>query len=124
MSKLNLAFEIRDFDLVRLGFSFSVLDDQSQQQTSEGYLQMTLPEVDAFLRALKAHGEIALSTAANSSEEPSIEESPEDGSSSMEQRSASLDLEEQLGTLRPPPKSAGFGFRRSRPPQEIRVTRA
>lgn len=124
MSKLNLALEIRDFDLERLGFSLSVLDPQNRGQ-SEGYLQMTLPELDAFLRALKApNAEIALSTPVPSSQEPSDDERPEDGSSSLLSTPASLDLEEQLRTLPSPPKSAGFGFRRAKPLQEIRVPRA
>ena len=54
MSKLNIGVEIRDFDLERMGFSLSVLDDSKKRQASEAYLRMTLPELNAFLNALKA----------------------------------------------------------------------
>ena len=63
MSKLNIGVEIRDFDLERIGFSVSVLDDSKKRQTSEAYLRMTLPELNTFLRALKASAsEIDVST--------------------------------------------------------------
>jgi hypothetical protein len=63
MSSLNIGIEIRDFDLERMGFSLSVLDESKKRQASEAYLRMTLPELDAFLRALKnTEGEIDLTT--------------------------------------------------------------
>ena len=63
MSSLNIGIEIRDFDLERMGFSLSVLDESKKRQASEAYLRMTLPELDAFLRALKgSDGEIDLTT--------------------------------------------------------------
>jgi hypothetical protein len=54
MGKLNIGVEIRDFDLERMGFSLSVLDEGKKRQTSEAYLRMTLPELNVFLAALKA----------------------------------------------------------------------
>ena len=54
MGKLNIGVEIRDFDLERMGFSLSVLDDTKNRQTSEAYLRMTLTELNIFLKALKA----------------------------------------------------------------------
>ena len=54
MSKLNIGVEIRDFDLERMGFSLSILDDSKKRQTSEAYLRMTLSELNIFLKALKA----------------------------------------------------------------------
>ena len=63
MSKLNIGVEIRDFDLERIGFSVSVLDESKKRQTSEAYLRMTLPELNTFLRALRAAtSEIDVST--------------------------------------------------------------
>lgn len=63
MSKLNIGVEIRDFDLERMGFSLSVLDESKKRQTSEAYLRMTLPELNTFLKALKsARDEIDVST--------------------------------------------------------------
>ena len=63
MATLNLGIEIRDFDLERMGFSLSVLDDSKKRQASEAYLRMTLPELNAFLNALKeARGEVELTT--------------------------------------------------------------
>ncbi len=63
MGKLNIGIEIRDFDLERMGFSLSVLDDGKKRQTSEAYLRMTLSELHTFLNALRAaHGEIDVST--------------------------------------------------------------
>ncbi len=63
MGKLNIGVEIRDFDLERMGFSLSVLDEAKKRQTSEAYLRMTLAELNVFLAALKAaHGEIDVST--------------------------------------------------------------
>lgn len=63
MSNLNLGIEIRDFDLERMGFSLSVLDDSKKRQASEAYLRMTLLELHAFLNALKAADhEVALTT--------------------------------------------------------------
>ena len=63
MSSLNIGIEIRDFDLERMGFSLSVLDESKKRQASEAYLRMTLPELNAFINALKAaEGEIELST--------------------------------------------------------------
>ena len=63
MSTLNIGIEIRDFDLERMGFSLSVLDDSKKRQASEAYLRMTLPELNAFLKALKAaEGDIELTT--------------------------------------------------------------
>jgi hypothetical protein len=63
MDKLHLGIEIRDFDLERMGFSLSVLDQIGKRQTSEAYLRMTLSELNAFLKALKsAEGELDLST--------------------------------------------------------------
>ncbi len=57
MDKLHLGVEIRDFDLERLGFSLSVLDEPNKRQTSEGYLRMTLAEMNAFVKALRAANE-------------------------------------------------------------------
>ena len=54
MSNLNLGIEIRDFDLERMGFSLSVLDESKKRQASEAYLRMTLLELNCFLNALKA----------------------------------------------------------------------
>ena len=54
MAKLNLGIEVRDFDLERMGFSLSVLDQSGKRQTSEGYLRMTLQELGIFADALKA----------------------------------------------------------------------
>jgi len=51
MSNLNLGLEIRDFDLERMGFSLSVLDESKKRQASEAYLRMTLLELHAFLTA-------------------------------------------------------------------------
>ena len=63
MSSLNLGIEIRDFDLERMGFSLSVLDESKKRQASEAYLRMTLTELDAFLRALKsAQGDLEVTT--------------------------------------------------------------
>ena len=63
MSSLNLGIEIRDFDLERMGFSLSVLDESKKRQASEAYLRMTLMELNAFLAALKAaQGDIELTT--------------------------------------------------------------
>lgn len=63
MGNLNIGIEIRDFDLERMGFSLSVLDDSKKRQASEAYLRMTLTELDIFLRALKnAEGDIELTT--------------------------------------------------------------
>ena len=54
MGKLNIGVEIRDFDLDRMGFSLSVLDETKKRQSSEAYLRMTLTEMNTFLKALKA----------------------------------------------------------------------
>ena len=54
MGKLNIGVEIRDFDLERMGFSLSVLDETKKRQSSEAYLRMTLTELNVFLGALKA----------------------------------------------------------------------
>ena len=54
MGKLNIGVEIRDFDLERMGFSLSVLDETKKRQSSEAYLRMTLTELNTFLKALKA----------------------------------------------------------------------
>src|SRR4029079_16860923 len=63
MSNLNLGIEIRDFDLERMGFSLSVLDESKKRQASEAYLRMTLLELHAFLNALRAaESDIALTT--------------------------------------------------------------
>jgi hypothetical protein len=63
MSTLNLGIEIRDFDLERMGFSLSVMDETQKRQASEAYLRMTLSELDIFLRALKAaHGQLEITT--------------------------------------------------------------
>ena len=53
MAKLQLGLEVRDFDLERMGFSLSVLDETGQRQLSEGYLRMTLQELGVFVDALK-----------------------------------------------------------------------
>lgn len=59
MARLDLGIDVKDFDLDRIGFSISVLDESGKKRLSEGYLRMTLPEFDVFLRALKAaKGEI------------------------------------------------------------------
>ena len=57
MQKLHLGIEIRDFDLKRLGFSLSVLDETKKRQTSEAYLRMTLAEMNAFIGALRGASE-------------------------------------------------------------------
>lgn len=57
MDKLHLGIEICDFDLERMGFSLSVLDEANKRQLSEGYLRMTLAELNAFLKALKVADE-------------------------------------------------------------------
>ncbi len=63
MGSLNIGIEIRDFDLERMGFSLSVLDESKKRQASEAYLRMTLTELDIFLRALKnAEGDVELTT--------------------------------------------------------------
>lgn len=63
MSSLNLGIEIRDFDLERMGFSLSVLDESKKRQASEAYLRMTLTELDVFLKALKAaQGDLEITT--------------------------------------------------------------
>jgi len=63
MGKLNIGVEIRDFDLERMGFSLSVLDDTKKRQSSEAYLRMTLTELNTFLKALRAaQDEIDVST--------------------------------------------------------------
>jgi hypothetical protein len=63
MSKLNIGIEIRDFDLERMGFSLSVLDESKKRQTSEAYLRMTLTELNTFLKALKtARDDVDVST--------------------------------------------------------------
>ncbi len=63
MATLNLGIEIRDFDLERMGFSLSVLDESKKRQASEAYLRMTLPELNAFLNALRHSGqEVELTT--------------------------------------------------------------
>lgn len=54
MARLGLGIDVKDFDLDRVGFSISVLEDTGKKRVSEGYLRMTLLEFDAFLRALKA----------------------------------------------------------------------
>jgi hypothetical protein len=62
MAKLKIGVEIRDFDLERMGFSLSVLDEKNKQ-SSEAYLRMKLTELNIFLEALKAAGsDIDLST--------------------------------------------------------------
>ena len=63
MGKLNIGVEIRDFDLERMGFSLSVLDDTKKRQSSEAYLRMTLPQLNTLLAALRAADEIEVSTA-------------------------------------------------------------
>ena len=50
---LRIGFELRDFDLERIGFSLSVLDESKKRQVSEGYLRMSLEELGIFLKALK-----------------------------------------------------------------------
>ena len=67
MAKLNLGIEVRDFDLDRMGFSLSVLDQSGKRQTSEGYLRMTLQELGVFSDALKAaRDEISVTAIDNS----------------------------------------------------------
>jgi hypothetical protein len=61
MDSLRLGVEVRDFDLERLGFSLSVLEG-ARAHSSEGYLRMTLEELDILLRALKRAGTIEIST--------------------------------------------------------------
>jgi hypothetical protein len=51
---LGLGFELRDFDLERVGFSLSILDEGKKRQVSEGYLRMSLEELAVFLQALRA----------------------------------------------------------------------
>ena len=43
MSTLNIGVDIRDFDLERMGFSLSVLDESKKRQASEAYLRMSSP---------------------------------------------------------------------------------
>jgi hypothetical protein len=62
MSALRLGLEIRDFDLDRMGFSLSVLDESKKRQSSEGYLRMTLEELGVFVKALKGADEVDIST--------------------------------------------------------------
>ena len=62
MSALRLGLEIRDFDLERMGFSLSVLDESKKRQSSEGYLRMTLAELGVFVKALKGADEVDIST--------------------------------------------------------------
>lgn len=63
MSHLNLGIEIRDFDLERMGFSLSVLDESRKRQASEAYLRMTLLELHTFITALRASEEdVSLTT--------------------------------------------------------------
>ena len=49
MGRLNLGVEIRDFDLQRMGFSLSVLDESKREQISEAYLRMTLSELNVVM---------------------------------------------------------------------------
>jgi hypothetical protein len=59
MTKLGLGIDIKDFDLDRVGVAISVLDEAGKKRVSEGYLRMTLAELDTFVRALKsARGEV------------------------------------------------------------------
>lgn len=59
MTKLGLGIDLKDFDLDRVGFSISVLDETGKKRLSEGYLRMRLVELDILLRALRAaKGEI------------------------------------------------------------------
>jgi len=63
MATLNLGIEIRDFDLERMDFSLSVLDESKKRQASEAYLRMTLLELNAFLNTLRHSGqEVELTT--------------------------------------------------------------
>lgn len=63
MGKLAIGVDIRDFDLDRVGISVAILDEAKKRQASEAYLRMTLPELNAFLRALKgAKEEIEVAT--------------------------------------------------------------
>lgn len=63
MAKLAIGVDIRDFDLERVGISLAVLDETKKRQASEAYLRMTLPELNAFLKALKfAKDEIEVAT--------------------------------------------------------------
>jgi hypothetical protein len=67
IGKLHLGVEIRDFDLDRLGFSLSVLDETNKRPSSEGYLRMTLAELNTFLKVLRTANEsIELSTVESS----------------------------------------------------------
>lgn len=55
MKNLSLQIEVLDFDLDRIGFMLSVLGGGKQvEKTSEGYMRMTLLELNAFIDALKA----------------------------------------------------------------------
>lgn len=59
MTKLGLGIDLKDFDLERVGVAISVLDGAGKKRVSEGYLRMTLGELDTFVRALKsARGEV------------------------------------------------------------------
>ena len=63
MATLNLGIEIRDFDLERIGFSLSVLNQADKRLVSEAYLRMTLSELNVFLTAIKAaSGDIDLTS--------------------------------------------------------------
>ena len=53
MSRLRLGFELKSFDLERVGFSLFVLGSGGREG-SGGYLQMTLDELARFIAALKA----------------------------------------------------------------------
>ncbi len=90
MSKLNIGVEIRDFDLERMGFSLSVLDETKKRQSSEAYLRMTLTELNTFLKALKAaERDIDVSTVEPSgvSKLPTVKVSrPRDGEAAPEFR--------------------------------------
>jgi hypothetical protein len=59
MSSLSLGIEIGDFDLDRIGFVLSVMNDRGEQ-ASEASLRMTLLELSAFVNALKSADEIEL----------------------------------------------------------------
>ena len=62
MAELHIGIEVRDFDLERIGFSLSVLDESGKRQLSEGYLRMSLQQLGAFVDALKGAGDLAVTT--------------------------------------------------------------
>lgn len=59
MSTLRLGIELESFDLERVGFILSVLDENAPAQAG-GRLRMTLDELAGFIAALKADCDVEL----------------------------------------------------------------